>query len=185
MKKIKLKKTISDVFQKKPELQETRWQPHHSFECSKKIKTRKVEVSYVLSLEEIKNNFYEPIRKLIENNGCNDDGVMIVDVNGAAVIAEILESIMGIKPKSNIVEILEKNIFESEFENCENSTTEIRESVGEIDDEEYEDEDDEENEEDEDEDEIEASSYEDEEYDYDKECEVYMDNIPDDSMNDY
>ena len=145
MKKIKLKKTVSG-FQNNSELPgtntETRWQPHHSFECSKKIKIRKVDVSYVLSLEEINSNFYEPIMQLIENNGCNDDGVIIVDVNGAAVIAEILESIMGIKPKLNIVEIFEKNIIESECEqNCEN-TIQDSEVQGSIDDDDDDDDDD-------------------------------------------
>jgi|688.fasta_scaffold101285_2 hypothetical protein len=167
---------------------------------SKKIKIlKKAPIDCSLSLEEIKEHFYEPVKKLIENDGYNDDAVMIADVNGAAVIMQILESIMGLRKSSdgeilNLIQILEENAFQDE-EIIEN---EIEEHEDEDEDEEietskikdYEEQDYEDNEEEEEEEE-DGKDEEEEEMDYEddceeyKECDVYMENVSDDSMDDY
>jgi hypothetical protein len=179
---------------------------------SSKVKlSKKISISHSLSTNEIKDYFYEPAKRLIENNGYNEDGVLIADVNGAAVILEILDSILGNKKRCDgnvlgLVDILEKNIEDQlieetndEIEEIEEEEEEIEEEEEEIEEEEeekanlvekieqeddYEEEEEEEDEEDEDEEE-EISVYDEGENDDYEDCESYMNNIPDDSMDDY
>jgi hypothetical protein len=169
-----------------------------------KISLKRKEVS--LDFHHIKNNFYDPIICLIENDGLNGDGLRIADMDGLKVIADILNSILyDVKNESGGVlgpiEIIEKIVLEElekevEINLAEESTldeeiveeTAIAKSCIAIDDDErgYE----EEEEEDEDEgDENEAKiedSLEDwenlEEY---RECDQYLENAVEDSMDDY
>jgi len=168
--------------------------------------SKKINISYSLSTDEIKDYFYEPAKRLIENNGYNEDGVLIADVNGAAVILEILDSILGNKKRCDgnvlgLVDILEKNIEdqlteetndeieEEEEEEIEEEEVEeekanlVEEKIEQEDyEEDYEEEEDEEEEEEEEE---EMSVYDEGENDDYEDCESYMNNMPDDSMDDY
>ena len=208
---------------------------------SSKVKLmRKINISHSLSTNEIRDCFYEPAKRLIENNGYNEDGVLIADVNGAAVILEILDSILGNKKRCDgnilgLIDILEKNIEDQIIEETNEEVDEEDEEVEVVDEEDEEEEDvevevvDEEDEEvevvdeedveeedvevevvdeveeevieekvnllkekiehknnyEEDDEEKEASVYAEEESDDYGDCESYMNNISDDSMDDY
>ena len=183
---------------------------------SSKVKLmRKINISHSLSTNEIRDCFYEPAKRLIENNGYNEDGVLIADVNGAAVILEILDSILGNKKRCDgnilgLIDILEKNIEDQIIEETNEEVDEEDEEVEVVDEEDVEEEDvevevvDEVEEEvieekvnllkekiehknnyEEDDEEKEASVYAEEESDDYGDCESYMNNISDDSMDDY
>lgn len=141
-----------------------------------------------LNLNSIKKYYHDPVLKLIENEGYNDDGILIADINGLKVISEIIESIMFSTKKDDgtlmgSIEIIEKHTLE---ESCEVEEVEIEETseieIIENDDEDLDNEPEDEIEEEETE-ETEEEDFEEclEEY---RECDSYIDNLEDDNMND-
>ena len=160
-----------------------------------KISLKKKEIS--LDFHHIKNNFYDPIIRLMENNGCNDDGQCIADVHGLQVISEIIHSILyNAENESGSllgpIEIIERAVLADLEKEVEiNLSENVETCVSSIDDDEeergYEEEEEDDDDEDENEGQIEDNLEEDdweniEEY---KEYDQYLENAVEDNMNDY
>lgn len=124
----------------------------------------------------IKQYFSDPLQKLIDSNGENENGIQIANVDALMVVSEILSSILD-KKEISIVEIFESHALsdcenDSEIEDVVEDEDEVLVDIFEENIEEEEEEEDSEDDEDEDE------EYEEEDYEEDleeaRECDSYM-----------